>query len=101
MNARNRREIKMTKPRPRDRLWRLHKRGEGRRNISLWVDGETMDKLESLSAKAGISVSAIVAQMVRYCLSTGGGPASSTTRHTNEKPADEPQEQPALEEESQ
>ena len=30
------------KPRPRDRLWRLHKRGEGRHNVSLWVDGETM-----------------------------------------------------------
>ena len=88
------------KPRPRDRLWRLHKRGEGRHNVSLWVDGETMDKLNALSAELSISVSGIVAKMVRHCLSTGQGPASSPTRRSEAKPPAEPQEVQELEEEA-
>jgi hypothetical protein len=88
------------KPRPRDRLWRLHKRGEGRHSVSLWVDGETMNRLNALSAELNISVSGIVAQMVRHCLSTGQGPGSHTTRPPEAKPAAEPQEVQELEEEA-
>jgi predicted DNA-binding protein len=59
----------MRKVTPGDRLWRLHRRMDNRRSVSLWLDKETMARLDDLAAQLGMTTSGVVAQIVRYTLS--------------------------------
>jgi predicted DNA-binding protein len=59
----------MRKVTPGDRLWRLHRRLDNRRSLSLWLDKETMARLDELASQLGMTTPGVVAQIVRYTLS--------------------------------
>jgi predicted DNA-binding protein len=54
---------------PGERLWRLHRRLDNRRSLSLWLDKDTMARLDELASELGMTSSGVVAQIVRYTLS--------------------------------